>query len=148
MAKGRPIPSSGSKPFGTSSNSQSKWYTERELFQKNNKTPEQTFTAFSGTGRRLTDKKVSSGGADEDPDFLFAQALAASVRDYGDNNLTDEDRELAMAISLSKAEYQNVSPVAESGSSTNSNPSGLTGEALAKEQMRQKRIEALSKRGL
>lgn len=148
MAKGRPIPSGGSKPFGTSSNSQLKWYTERELFQKNNKTPEQTFTAFSGTGRRLTDKKVNSGGADEDPDFFFSQALAASVGDYGDNNLIDEDRELAMAISLSKAEYQNESPIADNGSSTNSNPSGLTGEALAKEQMRQKRIEALSKRGL
>jgi hypothetical protein len=144
MTKGRPIPSGGSKPFGTSSNSQAKWYTERELFQKNNKTPEQTFTAFSGTGRRLTDKKGSSGGTDSDPDFLFAQALAASVEDYGDNNLTDEDRELAIAISLSKAEYQNVSPIAD----TNSNSSGLTGEALAKEQMRQKRIEALAKRGL
>lgn len=49
MAKGRPIPVGGTKPFGTSSNSQIKWYTERELLMKGNHTAEQKFVAFSGT---------------------------------------------------------------------------------------------------
>lgn len=97
---------------------------------------------MTGAGRRLTDKKVSSLTADDDPDFLFAQALAASAGDYGNNNEIDEDTQLAMAMSLSKAEHQGESSRGDVSSSN------LTGEALAKERMRQKRLEALNKRGL
>ena len=67
----------------------------------------------------------------------------------------DNDPELALAIALSKSDT-NVSSSSSSSaaavdstdSAADNNPKGLTGEALVKEQMRQKRLDALIKRGL
>ena len=99
----------------------------------------------------MTERKpaASSGVDTNDPDYLYAQALRASEGDID----YEDDPELALAIALSKSDAT-TSAVSNSTSTLgtsvadDSNPKGLTGDALIKEQMRQKRLEALNKRGL
>ena len=148
IAKGN-VPTAGSKSFGSSSGAAAKWYTEKELLAKSGKAPE--VFSFPGEGRRLTERKpaASSGVDTNDPDYLYAQALRASEGDID----YEDDPELALAIALSKSDA--TTSAASNSTSTlgtsvavDSNPKGLTGDALVKEQMRQKRLEALNKRGL
>lgn len=144
IAKGN-VPIGGTKSFGSSSSSAAKWYTEKELLAKTGQVAE--VFSFPGEGRRLTEKATSASQRlnQNDPDYLYAEAIKASMvnSDFGG----DDDPELAFAIALSKLDGS----CSSSGGTTplgNSNSKGLTDDALLKEQMRQKRIEALNKRGL
>jgi Josephin len=149
QAKGN-VPVAGVKPFGSSSTASTKWYSEKDLVSKSGPAAE-AGTSFPGEGRRLTERKRSTSAADiEDPDFLYNQAIRASASDsqYQNQIEDDDDPELAMAIALSRSENSSVSESIPVVSAVFDNPKGLTGEALAKELMKQKRLEALNRRGL
>ena len=140
-AKGK-VPAAGTKSFGTSSSASAKWYTEKELLVKSGKAPE--IFSFPGEGRRLTEKRPMEAGVDlNDPDYQYAQALRASMNGglyEGDDAGDEDDSDLAMAIALSKAD--------SNGSSAASASSSSSGCAPTKEEMRAKRLAALSGRGL
>ena len=148
QAKGK-VPPAGTKPFGTSSNSSTKWYTEKVLLSKVGG-PAEAASSFPGTSRRLVDRKPAPPLDDpNDPDFLYNEAIRASKGDSNFNDYQfegDDDPELAMAIALSTSDI-NTTVIAEStaGTTHGSKPSS---EASAKDIMRQKRLDALSKRGL
>lgn len=149
QAKGK-VPVAGVKPFGSSSTASTKWYSEKDLVTKNGPTAEGA-TSFPGEGRRLVGKKSSNSAIEiDDPDFLYNQAIRASVGDshYQSQMEDDDDPELAMAIALSRAETGSISEIDAVASAAFDNPRGLTGDALAKELMKQKRLEALNRRGL
>ena len=148
QAKGN-LPAAGVKPFGSSSTASTKWYSEKDLVSKSGPAAEAA-TSFPGEGRRLTERKVSTSaiGAD-DPDFLYNEAIRASVSDgQYQNQMEEDDPELAMAIALSRAENNSMLDQSPAISDIFDNPRGLTGEALAKETMKRKRLEALNRRGL
>ena len=142
IARGK-VPIGGTKSFGSSSSVAAKWYTEKELLIKTGQVSE--VFSFPGEGRRLTEKasSASARSGQNDQDYQYAEAMRASIAnsDFGD----DDDPELALAIALSKLDES--SSLAAS-TPMNNNPRGLTGDALAKETMRQKRLDALNKRGL
>lgn len=143
QAKGS-IPVGGSKPFGSSSTASTKWYTEKELLVKAGSAAVETNT-FPGAGRRLAGKKAATIVDSTDENALYEQAIRASLEESGGSQsyeFEDDDPELAMALALSRNSAEE-SAVATSGNSTAS-----TGVDSAKEQMRQKRLDALSKRGL
>lgn len=148
QAKGN-VPVAGVKPFGSSSTVSIKWYSEKDLVSKSGPAAEAA-TSFPGEGRRLTERKSSTVAVDfEDPDFLYNEAIRASASDSQyQNQMEDDDPELAMAIALSRAENSSILKSASVVNVDFENPRGLTGEALAKELMKQKRLEALKKRGL
>lgn len=148
QAKGN-VPVAGVKPFGSSSTVSTKWYSEKDLVSKSGPAVEAA-NSFPGEGRRLTERKSSAVAVDfEDPDFLYNEAIRASVSDSQyQNQMEDDDPELAMAIALSRTENSTILESAPVLNADFGNPRGLTGEALAKELMKQKRLEALKKRGL
>ena len=146
QAKGS-IPVGGSKPFGSSSTASTKWYTEKELLMKGGSAAVETNT-FPGAGRRLAGTKAATIVDSSDENALYEQAIRASLEESGGSQnyeFEDDDPELAMALALSRNSAEESSIATSAGSS---NASASTGVDLAKEQMRQKRLDALSKRGL
>ena len=143
QAKGS-IPAGGSKPFGSSSTASTKWYSEKELLTKSGSAAAESNT-FPGAGRRLAGTKAADVTDGMDENALYEQAIRASLEESGgaqNYGFEDDDPELAMALALSRSSAEELPGTKAANSTASSGPDS------AKEQMRQKRLDALSKRGL
>ena len=142
QAKGS-IPVGGSKPFGSSSTASTKWYAEKELLTKGGTAAAETYT-FPGAGRRLAGSKSANVADGADENALYEQAIRASLEESGhalDYEFDDDDPELALALALSRSSAE------ESSGAKSTSTTVSVGIDSAKEEMRQKRLDALSKRG-
>ena len=138
------IPVGGSKPFGSSSTASTKWYTEKELLSKGGSTAAES-NIFPGAGRRLAGTKSANVADGTNEDSLYEQAIRASLEESGgalNYDFEDDDPELALALALSRGSEE------ESSVAKSANSAASTGLDSFKEQMRQKRLDALCKRGL